>query len=408
MKSIRALTAALLAAGLFVGVTNAALAQSIRPEVGKPLQQASDFLKAGKAREAMAKAREADAVGGKNAAEQVLIDRMKGAAAQRTGDNGTAIAAFESAMASGRLSGGEQAQIAESLAFAYSQNKNWAKTTEWANRARAAGGNSAQLNQLIAYVQSQSGDYAQVFRDSQAQVHAAEQAGRRPGEDDLLRLADAAKRQNNNAAYSSALEKLVLYYAKKDYWSAHLASLQRKPGFADRLGLDVMRLKLANGLITKTDDFMEMAQLALQAGVPIEAKNIVDKGYAAGALGTGDQAERHKRLKDLVAKQQVESAAGIAKDATDAAGQKDGNDLVKAGTVYASMGQTDKAVELIEKGIAKGGLKRPDDAKLRLALALAQAPKTRAKGVQMLRSVTGSDGTADVATLYAVVVQQQS
>ena len=403
MKSIRILTTALLAAGLM----SAALAQGIRPEVGKPLQQASDFLKAGKAREALAKAREADSMGGKNATEQLMIDRMKGAAAQRVGDNGTAIAAFESAMASGRLSSGEQAQIAESLAFAYSQQKNWGKTTEWANRARAAGGNSASLNQLIAYVQSQSGDYSQVFRDSQAQVNAAELAGRRPGEDDLLRLADAAKRLGNNAAYSSALEKLVLYYAKKDYWNAHLAGLQRKPGFADRLGLDVMRLKLANGLIAKTDDFMEMAQLALQGGFPVEAKAIVDKGYAAGALGTGEQAGRHQRLKDLVLKQQAESAAAIAKDASDAAAQKEGNDLVKAGTVYASMGQTDKAIELIEKGIAKGGLKRPDDAKLRLALTLAQAPKTRAKGIQMLRSVTGSDGTADVAKLYAVVMQQQ-
>ena len=404
MKSIRILTTTLLAAGLM----SAALAQGIRPEVGKPLQQASDFLKAGKAREALAKAREADAVGGKNPSEQLMIDRMKGAAAQRTGDNGTAIAAFESAMASGRLSGGEQAQIAESLAYAYSQQKNWGKTTEWANRARAAGGNSASLNQLVAYVQSQSGDYSQIFRDSQAQVNAAEAAGRRPGEDDLLRLADAAKRLNNNGAYSHALERLVLYYPKKDYWSAHLASMQRKPGFADRLSLDVMRLKLANGLITKAEDLMEMAQLALQAGLPVEAKGIVDKGYAAGALGTGDQAERHKRLKDLVDKQLAESAAGIAKAASEAAAEKDGNDLVKVGTVYASMGQHDKAVELIEKGIAKGNLKRPDDAKLRLALALAQAPKTRAKGLQMLRSVAGADGTADVAKLYAVVVQQQS
>ena len=230
MKAIRILTSALLAASLVVGMTSAALAQGIRPEVGKPLQQASDLLKAGKAREALAKVREAEAAGGRNAAEQLLIDRMKGAAAQRTGDNATAIAAFESAMASGRLSGGEQAQIAESLAFAYSQQKNWGKTTEWANRARQAGGNSAQLNQLIAYVQSQSGDYAQIFRNAQAQVQAAEQAGRRPGEDDLLRLADAARRLGNNAAYSGALEKLVLYYAKKDYWSAHLSSLQRKPG----------------------------------------------------------------------------------------------------------------------------------------------------------------------------------
>jgi tetratricopeptide (TPR) repeat protein len=399
---IRLLSAALLAAGL----VSTALAQGVRPEVGKPLQQASDLLKAGKAKEALARVYEADAVSGKTPTEQLMIDRMKGSAAQRAGDTATAIAAFESIMA--RLATtGEQAQVAESLAFAYSQQKNWAKTTEWVNRARAAGGNSPQLNQLSAYVQSQSGDYAQIFKEAQAQVEAAEAAGRRPAEDDLLSLADAAKRVNNHGAYSHALDSLVMNYPKKEYWNAHLASIQRKPGFADRLSLDVMRLKFANGLISKTDDYMEMTQLALQAGFPVEARTIVDKGFAVGALGTGDQAERQKRLKDLVIKRQAESAAGIAQSAIDAAAMNEGNELVKVGTVYASMGQFEKAVELIEKGIAKGGLKRPDDAKLRLALALAQSPKTRAKGLQMLRTVSGSDGTADVAKLYAVVVQQQ-
>ncbi len=399
MKPLRVLTATLLAAGLL----SAAQAQGIRPEVGKPLQQASELLKAGKARDALAKANEANAVGGKNPTEQLMIDRMRGAAAQRAGDNATAIAAFESAY--GRLSGSEQAQVAESIAFAYSQQKNNAKASEWVAKARAAGGNSASLNQLAAYLQGSSGDYSQIFKDAQAQVAAAEKNGQRPGEDDLLRLADAARRLNNNGVYSSALEKLVLYYAKKDYWTAHLASIQRKPGFADRLALDVGRLKLANGLVSKTDDYMELAQLALQAGFPTEAKAIVDKGYAAGALGTGEQAARHQRLKDLVLKSQGESAAAIAQQAAEAATQKDGNDLVKVGTVYASMGQADKAVELIEKGIAKGGLKRPDDAKLRLALAMAQSPKTKAKGLQALRAIGGGDGTAEVARLYAAVLQ---
>jgi hypothetical protein len=399
IKTLRTLAATLLAAGLLT----TAQAQGVRAEVGKPLQQASELLKAGKARDALAKANEANAVGGKTPAEQLMIDRMRGAAAQRAGDHATAIAAFESVY--GRVSGAEQAQVAESVAFAYSQQRNNAKATEWVGKARAAGGNSASLNQLAAYLQGSSGDYSQIFKDAQAQVAAAEKDGRRPGEDDLLRLADAARRLNNNGVYSSTLEKLVLYYAKKDYWTAHLASIQRKPGFADRLALDVGRLKLAQGLVTKTDDYMELAQLALQAGFPVEAKAIVDKGYASGALGTGDQAARHQRLKDLVLKSQSESAAAIAQNAAEAATQKDGNDLVKVGTVYASMGQADKAVELIEKGIAKGGLKRPDDAKLRLALAMAQSPKTRAKGLQSLRSIGGSDGTAEVARLYAAVLQ---
>jgi hypothetical protein len=398
--SLRFLTAAVLAAGMLGTVQ----AQGLRPEVGRPLQQAGELLKAGKAREALAKVREADAVGGKSAAEQLTIDRMKGAAAQRAGDNATAIAAFESVFASGRLSGAEQAQIAESIAFAYSQQKNNAKASEWVARARAAGGNSASLNQLASYLQAQSGDYSQIFKDAQAQVAGAEKDGRRPQEDDLLRLADAAKRTGNNAVYSGALEKLVVYYPKKDYWAAHLASIQRKPNFSDRLALDVQRLKLVNGLISSTDEYMELAQLALQAGFPVEARAIVDKGYASGALGTGEQAARHQRLKDLVLKSQAESAAGLAQNAADAAAQKSGDELVKVGTVYASMGQYDKAIELIEAGIAKGGLRRPDDARLRLALALAHSPKHKAKGLQMLRSVGGNDGTADIARLYAVAL----
>ncbi len=399
MKSLRVLAAALLAAGLLT----TAQAQGLRPEVGKPLQQASDLLKAGKAREALAKAREADKVAGKTAAEELVIDRMIGAAAQRAGDTAAAMTAFESVY--NRTSGGEKAQMAEQIAYMFSQQKNWPKTSEWANKAKAAGGNSTSLNQLIAFVQSQSGDYSQIMRESQAAVAAAEKDGRRPGEDDLLRLADAARRTNNNAVYTSTLEKLVLYYAKKDYWSAHLATIQRKPGFSSRLALDVQRLKLANGLMEKPEEYMELAQLALQAGFPVEAKSIVDKGYASGVLGTGEQAARHQRLKDLVIKSEAESAAGLAKNAQEAAALKDGNELVKVGTVYSSMGQHDKAIELIEKGIAKGGLKRPDDAKLRLALAMALSTKTKAKGLQALRSVGGTDGTADVARLYTVVMR---
>lgn len=402
MKSLRALTLALVAAGCL----SLAHAQNIRPDVGKPLQQAGELLRAGKAREALAKVREADAVGGKSAQEQLMIDRMRGSAAQRAGDNATAAQAFESAYNSGKLSGGEQAQVAESLAFIYSQLRDNAKATTWLNRALQAGGSSAQLKQLQSYLQSQSGDYSAIARDSAAAVSAAEQAGRRPAEDDLLRLQDAQQRMNQNAAQSATLEKLVAYYPKKEYWSVLLGRLPRKPGFSDRFAIDVMRLKLATGNLTKTEEFMELAQLSLQGGYPAEAKVIVDKGFASGALGTGAEAERHKRLRDLANKQDAEVRAGIDKEVAAAQATKDGNALVQAGTVLASMGQAEQGAALIQEGIAKGSLKRPEDAKLRLGQALAQNAKTRSKAQQVLRSVQGSDGAADLGRLYAVLAGQ--
>jgi hypothetical protein len=396
MKTLNALLLSLLVvAG--IGSANA----QMRAEVGKPLQQAGELLKAGKAKEALAKVREADAVGGKSAAEQLTIDRMKAAAAQRAGDMGTAIAALESVYE--KVGAGEKGQLAEQLAGAHAQARNNAKATEWLNRAIAAGNNSAGVKQLQAYLQSNSGDYAAIAKDAAAQVSAAEQGGRRPEEGDLLRLADAQQRLNNTGGYIGTLEKLLAYYPKKDYWNAYLGRLPRKAGFGDRFTVDVLRLKLASGTMTKTEDFMELAQLALQAGLPAEGVRVIEQGFKAGALGTGAEAARHQRLKDLALKKLEEAKAAITTQATEAAAEKTGDDAVKVGYAMVSLGNADAGIKLIEQGIAKGGLKRPEDAKLRLGMALLQQGKSRDRAIKTLRSVTGTDGAAEVARLWTVV-----
>ena len=154
-----------------------------------------------------------------------------------------------------------------------------------------------------------------------------------------------------------------------------------------------MRLKLASGTLSKTEDFMEMAQLALQAGYPAEAMTIVEQGYAAGALGTGAEAERHKRLRDLAREAGSREQRRDRRPAPPRRPRaKDGNALVQVGYVYVTMGEADKGIALIEQGIAKGGLKRPEDAKLRLGMAQLQSAKAKAHAMQTLRSVQGTDG----------------
>jgi hypothetical protein len=402
MNTLHAFSAALVLAG----AVTLAQAQALRPEVGKPLQQAYELVKAGKGKEALAKVREAEAAPNKTAAESLQIDRMKAAAAQRAGDNGAAAQALESLY--GKVSGAEQGQIAEQLAGVYAASKDNAKASQWVQKALAAGNSSATLKQLQAYLQGSSGDFSAVAKEAAAAVGAAEQAGRKPEEGDLLRLADAQQRTGNSAGQAVTLEKLLYHYPKKDYWAIYLGRLPRKSGFSDRFSLDVMRLRLATGSLNKTDEFMEMSQLALQAGYPAEGKAIVDKGFAAGALGTGAEAERHKRLRDLANKQEAEGKASIDQRAAAAAGNKDGNELVQIGYAYATMGQADKAVPLIEQAIAKGGLKHPEDAKLRLGLAMLQSgAKHKAKAVQVLRSVQGNDGSADLGRLWALYANTQ-
>ena len=294
MKTFKVLSVHAAAALLLAGAAATTQAQALRPEVGKPLQQASDYLRAGKAREALAKVHEADAVSGKSAAETLMIERMRGSAAQRAGDVNTAIQSFEAVFP--RVSGSEAAQVAESLAFAYSSKKDWARSGQWLSKAQSLGSNGGQLRQLQAYLQAQSGDYNAVARDSEAEIANAEKAGKRPDEDDLLRLADAQSRTGNSAGQAATLEKLLNYYPKKSYWGIYLARVMRKSGFSARFALDVLRLKLATGNLDTVDEFMEMGQLTLQAELPAESKAVIAKGFVDGILGKGAEAERHKRL----------------------------------------------------------------------------------------------------------------
>ena len=399
-RNLRTLCTLLATAGLF-SLTNVAMAsEGVRPEIGRPLQQASELLKAGKGKEALAKAREAEAVGNRTPAEQLTIDRMKAAAAQRANDLPTAIAALEAIHP--KVSGTEAAQVAEQIASAYAQSKNNAKASEWLSKATQGGYTSPSLKQLQTYLQSASGDYAAIAKDMAAAVAAAEQAGKKPDEGDLQRLADAYQRTGNSAGNATVLEKLVTLYPKKDYWNAYLARLPRKPGFSDRYTLDVMRVKMANGLISKTDEYFEMAQLALQANQPAEAKAIIEKGFAAKALGVGADGERHKRLADLADKKLSEAKPSLDGNVAEAQEMKDGNMLVKVGMGYVGAADYSKGISLIEAGIAKGGLKNVDEAKLRLGLAQIKAGN-KAKGQQTLRSVGGNDGAADIARLWLML-----
>jgi len=73
----------------------AGAAQTVRPEVGKPIQAAIELIKTKKGKEALAKVREAQAVGERTPYENYLVERVLGQAAATAGDASTAARAFE-------------------------------------------------------------------------------------------------------------------------------------------------------------------------------------------------------------------------------------------------------------------------------------------------------------------------
>ena len=304
---IRGALAGLLIAGLCAASVaqeaakpaEAPKADAARPEVGKPIQAARELIQAKKYKEALAKAHEAEAVPNLTSYEKFVIDLTRGSAAQGAGDNDTAVSSFEAVVASGRLSPADQLRVIGAIADLRYQAKDYAKAIQWATRYEKEGSNDPAIHQVLIQAYYLSGEFGNAARLLKEQIEAEEKAERVPSEEKLQFLASCYLKMNDNSGYVQALEKLVAHYPKKSYWADLIARMQRKPGFSDRLGLDVLRLQLATGNLSKPAEFMEMAQLALQAGFPVEAKKIIEQGYAAGVLGKGGDVERQNRLRDL-------------------------------------------------------------------------------------------------------------
>ena len=379
------------------GVAHAQKADAVRPEVGKPLQAANAFVKQRKGREALAEVAKAEAVPNRTAHENFLISQMRGSASVVAGDHDGAIRAFEAVLGSGRVSGREATGMVQAVAVAYYQKKDYANSAKWTQRYFKEGGNDAAMKTVLLQSYYLGNDCGSV----QKMLAAADEGSKRASEEELQILANCYLRSKDNTGYVNTIEKLVVHYPKKEYWTDLLARVQKKSGFSDRLGVDVYRLRFATGNAGTPGDYMEMAQLAMQQGNPAEAKVFIDKGYAAGVLGKGAEAERHERLRKLVTKTLEDSQKSRDQDEKEAQAAKDGNALVALGLNYVYEGNAAKGIPLIDAGLKKGGLKRPEDAKLRYGEALLHAGR-KEQGVKVLRDVKGTDGTADVARLWVL------
>jgi hypothetical protein len=397
VSSATALSAALLAAAL--AASPAAAQEALRPAIGKPLLSAKSFLAAHNYAKAMAAVRAADAVPGKTAHETLVIEQMRAAIAQESGDTTTAAAAYQQLLASGQLPPGEAAKLMQgevSIAF---KQKNYANVVYWADRYLKAGGTEPGMRTYLIQGYYLQGKYAEAEKLQQAQIAQETRGGRPPQEPQLQLLYSCQTKLGDKNGQLATIKQLVTYYPKPDYWLNVIDNIRAKPGFPDRLSLDVYRLEFSLSLVNKPEDAMDMAELAIQAKLPGEAKEVIDKSYAGGLLGTGPEAPREARLRALVDKTYAADKAALGKEDAAAEADRDGNALLALGQTYVSYDMFDKGIPMMEEAIRKDALNHPEDAKLHLGLAYWKAGQ-KAKALAELKMVRGTDGTADLAQLW--------
>ncbi|HYS58173.1 MAG TPA: hypothetical protein VEM34_08545 [Burkholderiales bacterium] len=381
--------------------------QTVRPEIGKPVQAAIELLKSKKGKEALAKVREAQAVGDRTPYENYVLERLLGQAAAAAGEPSIAARAFENVATSPASPEGERRQFLAAAASQYYLLKNYAKTAELAARYFENGGTEKSVRTIYVQALYLGNDFASAAKELTKDLEAEERENKAPTEEQLQLLANSCSQIKDAACYGKAMEMLVAHYPKRDYWLSVIYSIATRPGFSERLALDVARIKIETGTMRSAEEYLDAAQLSLQDGFPMEAVRIIDKGYASGILGTGPEAARHRRLKDMAARSLAEDKKALARDESPVA-VKDGRALFNEGFNYVLLGKPEQGLALMEKGIRDAkAFRRLEHAKLQLGYACHLAGQNQ-KAIQILKTVQGADGAAALARLWAIRLSRAS
>lgn len=170
--------------------------------------------------------------------------------------------------------------------------------------------------------------------------------------------------KNNTRKTVETLEQLIKHYPKKQYWVqlSHMYGEQKK----ESKQLAAMEAAYAQNMLDKSAEQVTMAYLYLNADVPYKAAKVMDKGLKNKTI---DGKSKNWEIAGSAWRQAQELDKSIP--AMEQAAAKSGNGELysRLGSIYLDGEDYGKAVTAINKGLERGGIKRPDTARLVLGMA---------------------------------------
>jgi tetratricopeptide (TPR) repeat protein len=374
-------------------------------KLAKPLKEAQDALKAKKYAEAIAKLKEAEGTAGKTAYDQYLINDMLTFAFIRTNDYANASKTLEGEIDSGFVPAAEVGQKIRGLAEIYYQLKNYDKAIEFGTRAIKEGHADDELRKLVGQAYYLKGDWKGTLRFEEGLVEGVIKSGGTPSSESLQLVLSSCVKLEDRGCETRALEKLVTYYPKPDYWYQLLYGLIKETASSDANTLQTFRLMSEVDVLKSPEDYTEMAQLALEAGSPGEAQQILEKGFQKNVFTDQRSKDKNQRLLAKAKQLAATDQASLAKNAKEADAAATGAKNVGMGIAYFGYQQYQKAADELSKGISKGGLRNPSEAELLLGIAQLKAGH-RDDAVKAFHSVKGDPVLEKIAGLWALHARQ--
>ena len=371
---------------------NAAAAPTFKiPADNKPLADAvttaMNDAKGGRYADAIVKAKQADAMPGKPQGLAPALHQMIVGWAVQAKDYNTGARSDRQDDCRERRQQGREYQAGAWNSFAAN---NKAKQKQYADQL---GGNLDNETRLLIASQM-----AQAGQNKEALEYAAPALEGNASEAALKFKQALYFKMNDVNGRWAALEQLVGSYPKLEYWHDLLQLARNEKGLNDDQTMDIYRLRLAVGDVKSESDYQELAQQALIAGYPVEAKAIIDKGIASKAVQAGERVTR------LINKIELDRVAAEATTKALEAKSADPNANVKLGLIYWSMGKGKEAEGVIRKGMTAKPTD-PEAAKVALGHALmAQGKKPEA--VAAFDSVARNSKEAPIARMWSIYAKR--
>jgi uncharacterized protein HemY len=397
-------TAAILL--MAAGATTTAYAQGacsgggkISKQIAKPMDAANKAIQARKWQEVLNQVRAAENATGyiKSAFDQFYMNEFKGYAYSQLGQLGEAAREFESGLNSPCMTDAKKPDRYKALTALYYQMKNYPKAIDYANRGLKIK-QDPELMVTLGQAYYQSGNSKEAARVMGDVINAVEKSGQRPKEDTLLVVIASCQKVNDNNCVTRLFEKMVVYYPKPEYWQNLLVAFT-KTELQDEQKINVMRLQQKVGVMKRPSEYTEMAQIALDQGLPGEAQAILEEAFTKKLFADQRAQDLNNRL--LAKAKSTASAEKAALAAKEAAAKSaaTGDDLVHVGAGYLSFGENEKAQEAIKAGIAKGKLTNADQAGILLGVAYLRA-NNKAEAAKAFRTVKADPTMARIAKLW--------
>jgi tetratricopeptide (TPR) repeat protein len=339
-------------------------------KVGKPLRAAQDAITAKNWDAASAALAEAAAIEPKTPYEAFMVDELGWFTMVQKKDYAGAVGALQRAVESGFVPEADLPRRYKALAQLCYELKDNPKAIEYGKKALELAPGSADVSMIVAHAMYLSGDFAGARAFVNAQTAAATT---KPQEQLLLVGLRSNYELNDRPGTMRALEMLVRNYPAQKYW-IDLLNNQLYETKSDRDLRALYRLMNDTNVLSKPEEYSEMAGTLMTGGFPTEAKQVLERGIAAGVF-KGDMLNRAQG--DLTRARSAAEADRKELPGADAtlAAAKTGNEMVAMGKLFFSMGEYAKAADAFRKGLAKGGVTDADDANVTLGIALTRTDK---------------------------------